>query len=297
VRRISRSASRGRHSSRDSDSGSNMHSAALIEGLERISRLVPKRIINRLIISPRSKMLVQMYTSLPKPERPTVYTISGGVSIEIDLSKSGERAISFDAFEPLVTERVLNLLRKGDVVMDVGSWIGYYTLIAAHKVGSKGRVVSIEPHAENFRRLVRNVELNGFSKNVITLNLAVGERKSHEVLAEGSDSLTHRVIAGGRTIGQMTSIDTVDNIIEASGVESIELVIMDIEGFEHCGLLGANRALAGGIIKNIICEIHPDKLKLNGSSEAELFAHLTKLGYKITRFTNMVNVYHVHVTR
>ena len=270
--------------------------AAAIVLLETILKLVPKPVINKLVISPRSKRLVQMYGLLPKPKGPIIYKIAKRASIWIDLSKPGERAISFDAFEPQVTERVLSLLGKDDIVLDIGSWIGYYTLIAASRVGSKGKVISIEPHRENFKRLFRNVDLNEFT-NINLLNSAVGREKSRKVLVDGVDSLTHRVIDDEASCGNEIAIDSIDNIIADLGLDYVNLVIMDIEGGEYDAVLGAYNALTKGIIKNIICEIHPDKLKLNGTSDTELLNYLATLGYKVNKFTNMVNVYHIHITR
>ncbi len=259
-----------------------------------ISRLVPKNFINKLIISPSSKHFAKIYDIMPKPEGPTIYQIQNKALIELDLSKPGERAISFDAFEPKITKRFLQTLRFGSVVIDVGAWIGYYTVLAAKQVGSAGRVIAIEPHKGNFNRIERNVYLNDF-QNVTLLNVAVGDRQCRELLSEGTDSLTHRV--GGNEAGTEISVDSLDNIIDKSGFNAVDLLIMDIEGYEFLALKGAKYALERGIITNIICEIHPDKLRQNRYSDLEVLESLTSLGYTVQKFTDMVNVYHIHARK
>jgi tRNA A58 N-methylase Trm61 len=65
--------------------------------------------------------------------------------------------------------------KPGEIVIDVGAHIGYYTLKAARAVGTKGKVIAIEPNPENFHLLRNNVILNRFY-NVMTLPIAIGAR-------------------------------------------------------------------------------------------------------------------------
>jgi tRNA G37 N-methylase Trm5 len=64
------------------------------------------------------------------------------------------------------------ILRAGDVVVDIGAHVGYFTLIAARSVGPEGRVYAFEPDPENYALLVRNIELNGY-QNIMPIQKAV----------------------------------------------------------------------------------------------------------------------------
>jgi hypothetical protein len=66
-------------------------------------------------------------------------------------------------YEPYLTKLVMDLIRPGDVVVDVGAMIGYYTVIFARLVGADGTVYAFEPDPENFAILEENVSLNGYS--------------------------------------------------------------------------------------------------------------------------------------
>lgn len=271
-----------------------MNSSVVIDLLEFVSKFVPKRSINRLVISPHSRKIVEMYESLPKPNQPKIYRIANDVSMGVNLSYAGERAISFNAFEPIVTRKFLKIVKCDDVVIDVGAWIGYYSLLAASKVGPKGRIISIEPHVTNIERIKSNIQLNGF-KNIDLLNLAVADKFGIGALKEGDDSLTHTIVT--HESGHQVKTDTLDNIVRARRLENVNVLIMDIEGYEYFALRGAEGALKEGIIKNIICEVHPNKLSLHKYMDTDVLGYLRNYGFKIDRLTSFRNCYHIHASR
>src|SRR4051812_36357932 len=70
-------------------------------------------------------------------------------------------------------------IRPGDVVVDVGGHIGYYTLLAARAVGATGHVYAFEPERGNFALLAENVAANGYADRVTAVNKAgmAGDRE------------------------------------------------------------------------------------------------------------------------
>jgi len=74
------------------------------------------------------------------------------------------------------------LVKKGMVVVDLGAYIGYYTLIAAKIVGETGKVFAFEPEPHNYDLLVKNIEVNGY-KNVIPVQKAVSNKTGTTYLA------------------------------------------------------------------------------------------------------------------
>ena len=84
--------------------------------------------------------------------------------------------LSFNGvYEPCETEFVMNEIKKGDVVLDIGANIGYYTLIFARLVGEEGKVFAFEPDPENFALLKKNVEINGYH-NVVLVQKAISNK-------------------------------------------------------------------------------------------------------------------------
>ena len=83
----------------------------------------------------------------------------------------------FKNHEPHETSLVKKKVKKGDVVLDIGANIGYFTLIFAKLVGEEGKVFSFEPDPTNFALLKKNIKINGY-KNIIPIQKAVSNKTS-----------------------------------------------------------------------------------------------------------------------
>src|SRR5213080_728632 len=97
----------------------------------KLLHLIPGQVLERLYYSRFSSILTSVYDYFNKNENLKTHTIPGDLLMEIDLSKPAERAIPFNAFEPAINRKFLDIVKEGGVVVDVGAWIGYYTILAA----------------------------------------------------------------------------------------------------------------------------------------------------------------------
>jgi len=255
-------------------------------------KLISGKNLENIYYSPLGPFLTKLFSQLMKNAALQQFTIFDDIKIEINLSKDGERAIPFNAFEPKVTKKVFEIITKNDTVFDIGSWIGYYALIAAKIVGTKGRVISIEPENENIIRIKRNIEINNFS-NIITIDSAVGDKTGFGSIVHHSSSTMHKITYDKDS---STRVEKFDDIVDRLSINHIGLVIMDIEGFELNALKGATNSLSKKIIQNLIIEIHPKFLKSLGTSETDIFQFFKSYGYKvdIINRTKTGNPYHVH---
>src|SRR5256885_3164883 len=71
------------------------------------------------------------------------------IYVRLDDWAVGARIAVRRTHEPHVTRVMLPLLRPGTVIVDIGANIGYYTLLAASRIGSTGKVIAFEPSLEN----------------------------------------------------------------------------------------------------------------------------------------------------
>jgi FkbM family methyltransferase len=118
----------------------------------------------------------------------------------------------------------------------VGANIGYYALMAARRVGPRGRVYAVEPVPHNMELLEASINLNGYT-NIETFRLAMGQSDSTAKMylsdhPNWSSFYPPRKITGVIDIPIMS----VDSFLKVK--RSPDLIRMDVEGYEYEILLG-----------------------------------------------------------
>jgi len=125
---------------------------------------------------------------------------------------------------------VLARLKCGDVCVDMGANVGYWTcLLAARGM----RVHSFEPCAANFRVLRRNVDENGLERMVTLYNAACGA-------VGGTGILHYAPMASGHTLTDVENggDETVNIVAVGSVVDQAVFAKVDVEGWEAQALSG-----------------------------------------------------------
>ena len=107
----------------------------------------------------------------------TVVAEVHGKKMYLDLSDRVHCEILYATgiWEKDVTAYLMKLIEGGMVVIDIGANVGYYTLLAAEKVGGHGKVFAFEPEPSRYALLEKNVRINGL-KNVILVQQAVSNK-------------------------------------------------------------------------------------------------------------------------
>ena len=130
-------------------------------------------------------------------------------------------------------------LRSGDVVFDVGANVGFYTLLAARRVGPQGRVVAFEPLASNVRFVQRHLRLNHID-NAQIVEAAVGSHNGPALFETHHSNAMGRVSDRGSTIIEQVSLDALS---DSRTIPDPALMKIDVEGAELNVLEGASRML------------------------------------------------------
>jgi FkbM family methyltransferase len=143
-------------------------------------------------------------------------------------------------------------LRYGDNILEVGARTGATTRTLSLKVRETGLVIAAEPNPYAFKLLQRRVK--GLS-NVLAVNVALGEETGSfrlwiESAGDGGASITIR--ARGRPIG--IDVMRADDLVAKLGIKKIDVLIIDVEGYEFKVLEGAPEVLAG--VRVLSVEIH-----------------------------------------
>jgi len=162
--------------------------------------------------------------------------------------------------EAPVLEMILRSLRAGDVFLDIGAYVGVYTVLSARAVGEAGCVVAFEPEVRRFERLQENLSLNGLG-NVRPFRVALGEAEGEgRLYVKGPPSPSLVVPQGqaaGGTESALVRVVKGDDYWKAHGLPSPRVVKIDVEGYELSVLKGLRGLLSGPATTILVCEIHP----------------------------------------
>lgn len=189
-------------------------------------------------------------------------------------------ALTLGIYEPLETEIVKREIKKGDIVLDLGANIGYYTLLLARLVGEEGKVFAFEPDPTNFSWLEKNVEMNGY-KNVVLIPKAVSNKTGKIRLYLSQRNRADHRIYDSQDGRQSIEIETVrlDDYFKDYGGK-IDFIKMDIQGAEGEALQGMSGLLKNNDVK-MLMEFSPGGLKISGMEPEECLKLLTGFGFRL----------------
>jgi len=188
---------------------------------------------------------------------------------------------SFGVWEPNLTAFLQRRLKPGDVFIDVGANIGYFSLLASSLVGVKGKVYSVEASPSIFKLLSEHIALNG-AENVTALNIAAAAKRGVLNLYQGP----------AENIGTTSTLQSRDMILEAvvpadklstmvgQDLKRAKMIKIDVEGAEVPVLLDL-LSVAGALPREleIAVELNPDGMRQFGVTPKELLEQFELAGY------------------
>lgn len=179
----------------------------------------------------------------------------------------------------------LNL--SGMTVYDVGAFHGLVTLFIASRAKA---VVCFEPNAQNQKRLLENLMLNGI-KNAEVRTVGVGSRSEAlrmvgSPLMPGGASvegkMVEELLRSGETLVQEISIVTLDEEIPRANLPAPDFIKVDIEGWEIEALRGARKTLELHH-PMLLLEMHGETMREKKRKVAEIVAFLWENNYRRLR--------------
>lgn len=211
-------------------------------------------------------------------------TLVGGAQVELDLSdRIQKETFILRRYAPEVVEAIVSKLSSTSVPVffDVGANVGLVTF----SVGARVRGVKIhafEPHPDNVATWERNHDLNPDVWATLQPS-AVGNRNGLTALQVGSESGWHHISADD-TQGEIdVPVTTLDQYAEKSGVDTIDVLKMDIEGYEPFALEGSAKLLGDRRIKCIVTEMNDVHLRRFDTSRGAIVSMLADAGYDARR--------------
>jgi FkbM family methyltransferase len=187
------------------------------------------------------------------------------------------------------------LIRPGDVVFDVGAHIGRYSVLAHRLSGAEGMVFSFEPVPDTFWMLRETLALNRCCNvtavpralcdevGSVTINLFELKHSSWNTLGLPTMSTPDRKQVCPST-SMVVPSDTIDHFCGTEGIDRINFLKVDVEGFEKSVFAGAGRYLRERRIDYICFEVSQAPLEGAGVTAREVFQVLEAHGYSIWQF-------------
>lgn len=203
-----------------------------------------------------------------------------GHDLELDMGDS--LAIAKGWYEVDETEWYRSQVRTGDVVVEAGANIGYFTTLLARLVGPTGRVVAFEPDPELSRILERNVCANGYERIVDVRAIALADRPGDLTFYRArKNSGDNRLFSHGDDAAVFpVPVSTLDAELQGLG-RPIDLLKMDIQGAEDLALAGFRHTLETSPPRRILMEFWPHGLVSMGADPVRLVDGLVGRGYSV----------------
>jgi FkbM family methyltransferase len=191
--------------------------------------------------------------------------------------------------EPPMQRCVATHLRPGGVFYDIGANVGFFSLLAARRVGPGGAVYAIEPVRENADAIRRNAGLNDFA-HVQVFDVAIDEAKRTGELFvtkwDGGSSLSTAAVAPADALEQRAvDVVSLDELVESRRLRPPTLVKIDVEGAE----LGALRGMQDTLRRHrpiVVFEVDDGDHGALIRRWKELDDFVTGLGYDVTHLEN-----------
>jgi FkbM family methyltransferase len=198
-------------------------------------------------------------------------------------SEFGQRLLTIGSCEPELVATMRRLLRPGDIFADIGANEGYFSVVGARLVGQKGRVLAVEPQLRLQEVLRRNFALNDAAdvilvRSAVSDSAGVAQLNLAPSMNTGATSLMRRTRYALER--ETVPLRTLADIVAQTGLDRIDLLKMDIEGWEYEAILGSPALFTSGAIRAISLELHPDHLRDRGLDAQRIVDFLVGCGYR-----------------
>lgn len=230
--------------------------------------------------------------------RPDVHEVRG-LRLWLDPSSNmGYRLLKTGDLESDMTEAIEATLRPGDTFVDLGGNEGWYSLVAAARVGKQGRVLCVEPQERLWPIVLRNFALNDFTQCQL-VPVAVGAEQTEDA----EIALAPRVNTGASSMAvkggwrrllrrhQKVLVRPLDAIVEERGIARVHVLKIDIEGYEFFALRSATRLLKEKRIGHVLMEFHDAELAALGHHRDDILRLFREKGYREVSSTAGIHHY------
>lgn len=184
---------------------------------------------------------------LANPHQERLFTLVDGSRISCLLNSAIGRGLYTQKFESSEIKFVIDILKPGNVVFDIGANVGVYTITMAKIVGESGHVYAFEPGERELKTLKDNIALNNI-KNVTVIEAAVSNKVGVSDFAISHDGAMNSLTDTGHPLQDIetwTSVKTItlDSFVAENNIKMIDFIKIDVEGAEKLVIEGASKTI------------------------------------------------------
>jgi FkbM family methyltransferase len=179
-------------------------------------------------------------------------------------------------FEETETATILGFVTPDTVMLDIGANMGYYS-VRAGQLAHRGKVFAFEPDPGNFATLTKNLVLNQIT-NVQPINAALSDKPDTLRLYKHPFNVGDYRLYNDGDFTEFVDVPTlrVDEVVQ----ERIDLIKIDVQGYEYFALKGAEKLLTT-YKPVIVSEFWPRGLANSGASATQYLDFIEGLGYRV----------------
>lgn len=195
----------------------------------------------------------------------------------------GKKLLILRSFEANETEFFKMTIKPGDICLDVGGNIGYFSLNFAKSSGPDGRVYVFEPIERNVLTIRLAAIMNGLN-NIEVLESVVADSSGEVSLEIPDNDSAYAHMSTGRAGGRIATVKciTLDEFTKSRQMKKISVLKIDVEGAEHLVLKGASSLLSEKKSRPsvVMAELVNEFLGRFGSSIRDIIRYMEKFGYR-----------------
>jgi FkbM family methyltransferase len=186
----------------------------------------------------------------------------------------------YEYYEKPVEAGLKKFLKADSIFIDIGANVGYFSLYAS-RLAPQGKVIAFEPVSHLFEALQKNIEVNNIT-NIKAVQVAIGAaNEERDIYIAATDN------AGMSSFGkpenysgkkELVKVYSFDSWFALSGLEKVDLVKIDVEGFELAALKGMKETI-NRFKPFILIEANPQTLSYFQLTVPDLLKYAAELSY------------------
>jgi FkbM family methyltransferase len=211
-----------------------------------------------------------------------VIDIKHGFRLKTPKGHKGSRSYASGTYEERLSSYLNQNIAEGEVFVDVGAFVGFYSCLAANIVGNSGAVWAFEPEPVALALLNSNIQLNKYA-NVSVHQLAVGGSSGKigfDTSVGANIGPAGGFVSASYEAGSLeVEITSLDDFFSSRSHVSVDWIKLDTDGHELQALDGMSELSKRSPNLKLILEVDPSHFS-SKDHMTDLYKRLQNLGFK-----------------